>query len=154
MTSDVKYLETYKNIKPLNLQALVSYRRLVPQQAKLRLHWSLSLAFRTVPDVGVFVATVALCTLIKNRYCESKSPAWLGQTFPSLKGFVSATWGSEMKIGYKTRKGMFFPRPLKNLCNFLDPRHSTLDPRQKPTLKSHMPSSRRVSESFSFTFYF
>ena len=104
--------------------------------------------------VGVFVATVALCTLIKNRYCESTSPAWLGQTFPSLKGFVSATWGSEMKIRYKTRKGMFFPRPPKNLCNFLDTRHSTLDPRQKPTLKSHTPSSRRVSESFSFTFYF
>ena len=66
--------------------------------------------------------TVALCALIKYRYCESTSPAWLGQTFPSLTGFVSATRGSEMKIGYKTRKGMFFPRPPKIYVIF-----STLD---------------------------
>ena len=47
-----------------------------------------------------------------------------------------------MKIGYKTRKGMFFPRPPKNLCNFLDPRHSTLDPR----LNLHSNRTRLVVE--------
>ena len=50
VTSDVACLETYANIKPLNLQPLISHRRLFPHQAELRLHWSISLAsaFSTV----------------------------------------------------------------------------------------------------------
>ena len=50
VTSNVACLETYKNIKPLNLQPLISHRRLFPHQAELRLHWSISLAsaFSTV----------------------------------------------------------------------------------------------------------
>ena len=50
VTSDVACLETYKNIKPFNLQPLVSHRRIFPHQAELRLHWSISLAsaFSTV----------------------------------------------------------------------------------------------------------
>ena len=38
VTSDVACLKTYKNIKPLNLQPLVSHRRLVPHQTEFRLH--------------------------------------------------------------------------------------------------------------------
>ena len=46
--SDVACLETYRNIKPLNLQPLVSHRTLVPHQAELRLHLGLASAFSTV----------------------------------------------------------------------------------------------------------
>ena len=46
--SDVACLETYRNIKPLNLQPLVSHRRLVPHQAEVRLHLGLASAFGTV----------------------------------------------------------------------------------------------------------
>ena len=93
VTSDVAFLETYKNIKALNLQPLVSHRRLDTHQAELRLHWSLSLAsaFSTVfsqkrfltvhfplaSHAGVFRGTwLSSLPTRDERRAPLKTPAW------------------------------------------------------------------------------
>ena len=107
VTSDVACLETYKNIKPLNLQPLVSHRRIFPHQAELRLHWSISLA-----------SAVSTVSSSQKRFLDSTSPDTpvLEENLSRdsvkfcvlFKGFVWATWGSDMKIVIEFARNVFY----------------------------------------------
>ena len=171
VTSDVACLKTYKNIiKPMNLQPLVSYRRLVPHQAEFRLHWSVSLAsaFSTVfsqkrftlllktgivtvhlplpSHTGVFrgARLPSLRTRderrgpLKTPACETNLPRDSVKSCVLFKGFVWATWGTDMKIVIEFARNVFYSSEKSGILSTkaqkndkkttLDPRNFTLDP--------------------------
>ena len=70
------------------------------------------------------------CAVLKIDIVTVHLPCDLVKFCVLVKGFVWATWGSDMEIIYKIRNEFFLlARKNWNLYHFLDPRYFTLDPR-------------------------
>lgn len=108
-----------------------------------------------INESTVLPSTIYVLRCLKIDVVTAHLPCDLVKFCVLLKGFVWATWGSDMEILYKIRNEVFFlARKNWNLYHFLDPRYFTLEPRQKTYTRKKFtfPIKRFMQEFYAVGF--